>query len=520
MSLLKYVMGIAVATALVACGGGGGDPGTGTTGSGTGSAGGGATVVQSSSVGSIAIEVQNAAGIAGSSMSVLEISTAKITLKNANGTAAQGELVTFSEEGAGLLLVAPASGTALTDAAGQASIEIRAASIASIGATKIGATVSLGGQSLSAQKAIAITSAPTTAVVTIPQDLANSIGFLDVNPADKSIVLAGAGGNGRSESATLRFRVVDVNNTPVKGVNVAFEVVPAANVTLNISSAVSDSDGVVLTTVSSKNVATAVVVKATVSGRTSPKTTLSTQSDQLLVTTGVSTLAGFDLSATKFNLNFNLSGDSSDITVRIVDSNGNKVADGVPVVFTANYGAVGSSSRGGCTTVDGQCVVTYTVQNPRPADGAFARVTGATQIGDGSSIGGFIDFRVPDINLMNLYSAPTGGVVLNAFSGTECKFRDTAYVGTPAGFPAAAGTTIEVKDITLNFAPSVVSGSPVLDEEVARTPLVLEFDLSSADLPTPCKVGGNGTATAKMEIKFTAGTSVRTLLPITITYPK
>ena len=515
MKFLKYLSGGVLAVALTACGGGGGSAGS--TGGGTGgSPGPGST--PPAAVASMTMDVLSGAGTSTTSISAIEISKVSITLKDAAGSPVSGAVVTFGETGAGLLTIAPVSKTALTDASGVASVEIRAVTGSSGGATTVGASATVAKEVVAAEKAISITSAPTGGG-TDPLALANALNFLDVNPADKSIVLAGAGGNGRSESATLRFRVVDKNNTPVKGATVTFAVVPANDVTLNIPSAASDADGVVVTTVSSMSVATAVVIKATVTRANS--STITSQSDQLLVTTGVVTQAGFDLSATKYNLNFGITGDGSEIIVAIVDSNGNPVADGVPVVFTANFGAVGTSSRGGCTTLNGTCRVTYTVQDPRPADGDRARVTASTRLGNGTAVSGFLDLTISNLGLANLYSAASGGLITQTFiaPANACKFTVSAFVGTPAGFPAPAGTTVEVKGITTDFSGSVKTGSPVLDIETQRTLVAFEFDASNTALVPVCVPGGAGTATAQAEVKLTAGSRVTTL-PITVTYRK
>lgn len=505
MNFLKYLLVNVVAIALVACGGGGGS-----------AADTNSVTPPTASVASMTMDVFSGAGVSTNSISAIEISKVSVVLKDAAGSPVPGVVVTFGETGAGLLTIAPVSKTALTDASGVASVEIRAATTSSIGATTVGATATVAKSVVVAEKAISITSAPTGGGVD-PLALANALNFLDVNPADKSIVIAGAGGNGRSESATLRFRVVDKNNTPVKGATVTFLVVPANDVTLNIPTATSDADGVVVTTVSSKSVATAVVIKATVTR--ADNSSITSQSDQLLITTGVVTQAGFDLSATKYNLNFGITGDSSVITVAIVDANGNPVADGVPVVFTANFGAVGTSSRGGCTTLNGKCTVTYTVQDPRPSDGEYARVTGSTRIGNGTLVSGFLDFTISDLVLANLYSTASGGLISDKFTApaNSCKFTVSAFVGTPAGFPAPAGTTIEVKSITTGFGSSVKTGSPILDLETKRTVVAFEFDASTATLVPACVPGGAKTATAEVEIKLTAGSRVKTL-PITVNY--
>ena len=528
MKFLNCLSVTAMVIALAACGGGGGSAGTIASG-GTSATG----VIQTAATASMSMDVISGAGTSTNSISAIEISKVSITLKDAAGKAVPGAVVTFAETGSGLLSFAPASKTALTDASGVASVEIRAASSSSVGATTVSASATVSGGAIAAQKSIAVTSAPMGGVtVPDPQALANALNFLDVNPADKSIVLAGAGGNGRSESATLRFRVVDKNNTPVKGATVTFAVVPANDVTLNIPGSTSDADGVVVTTVSSKSVATAVVIKATVTR--SDTSSITSQSDQLLVTTGTSTPRGFDLSAAKYNLNFRLTGDSTTITVRIVDVNGNPVADGVPVVFTAPFGAVGTSSKGGCVTVSGGCSVPYSVQNPRPVDGQRATVTASTQVGNATPISGTLVFNFVDVELLDLFNSSTGGNSIAAFNfpmGTCGKRTFSQFAGTPGNFPAPAETTVTLNPITSELAVALKSDSPILDQislTPFRTNLDIEVDLSTMAAPNSCATAGIPAnppipailliaKTAFLDVKFVAG-SISSTRRIAVNY--
>ena len=517
MRFMKFLAGAGLAAMLAACGGGGGVSSGNGSGGGSGGGTGGGTETAAPV---ITLELLNGAGSVANGISSVEIGVARATLKDGKGRPVPGAIVTFAESGSGLLAVAPVSGTALTDASGGASVEVRAASTSSTGATLVTAAATVSGQSATAQKAIAITSAPSTGVVD-PQVLANALNFLDTNPADKSIVLAGSGGNGRSESATLRFRVVDKNNSPVKGAAVSFNVIPSNDVTLNIPSATSDSEGVVVTTVASKNVATAVVVRATVTGKS-----ITSQSDQLLVTTGVATQAGFDLSASKFNLNAAITGDSSDIMVRIVDANGNPVADGVPVVFTTNFGAIGSSSRGGCVTANGACKVVYAVQDPRPLDGDAIIVMASTQVGGGTSISGFIRLNAIDPSELNLYSAPNVGAALvplfDLTAGTpSCKRSFTTFVGTPQALPAPANTLVTPKGMVSGLAASVLSGSPIEDQlgtPKSRTRLVIEVTAPTQAVDVSCDASGSTAREVELEVKFTAGTISATRI-VRVRYP-
>lgn len=459
MGMKRVSLAVAIAAALAACGGGGGSPSlpvvplVPTT----------PETPPAPATPTALVEIVNASGLSTTTMSTVEIGQVRVMVKDAKGVAVAGKVVRFSESGPGLLTFAPDSATALTDANGLASLEVRAGSAASAGATTVIAAVTVDGAEVTAEKSLSISSAPTVGE-TDPQKLASAVGFLDVNPADKSIVLAGSGGNGRAESATLRFRVVDSNNTPVKGAKVSFSVNPPDHVTLNIPAATSDSDGVVLTTVSSQNVTTAAIVVAKVDGRN-----ISTQSDQLLVTTGVATLRGFDLSATKFNLDSSFSGDTSTITVRIVDTAGNPVSDGVPVVFTSDYLAVGTSSRGGCVTNNGACSVELSVQDPRPADGEYVTVTASTRVGaQAEAISGTIGFTANMISQMAVYTTQTGGVPHNAPLSMGVCGEDVPltplFAGTPAAFPAPAESTISVSSTNPKVTITVQGGGSVADQ--------------------------------------------------------
>jgi Bacterial Ig-like domain (group 1) len=510
MRLSKFIWILGFALALASCGGGGGDPGS------TPQGAGGTTPTgdtQASAAGAMTLELLGGGGSAVTSLSAVEIGQAQVTVLDAKSVPISGVVVTFSETGPGLLNFAPAAATALTDAAGKASIEVRAASATALGATQISAAATVTAGALAAKKAISISSAPSTGPVTDPQTLANAITFLDVNPSDKSIVIQGAGGSGRSESATLRFRVVDKNNTPVKGVIVNFEANPATNVTLNIASATTDAEGVVVTTVSSKTVPTSVVIKATVSGKT-----VATQSDQLLVTTGVGIQAGFEIVAEKYNLDGGLTGDSTNITAFIVDANGNPVADGVPVVFTTSGGGIATSARGGCTTLNGKCSVPFNVQEPR--NDGLALVTGSTQVGANQTLSGAFQINMSDPILAFVDAAltPVTVVTLDA-----CKQTFEGFVANSLGRAAAAGTTVVAKGVTTGFGASVKSGGTVLDSRVpgfGPLPAVLEFDASGMAAPRSCIPGGFTLLSAQATVEMTTPASrITSPQNITVRYP-
>ncbi|WP_158211983.1 MULTISPECIES: Ig-like domain-containing protein [unclassified Acidovorax] len=508
MRKLFRILTVPLMAVLVACGGGGGDPGTSSSGGGSGG-----TAISGT------VTVQAYSRVAGEDVAVSSFSSsdltvrAKATVKDSSGNAIANAIVTFSESGPGLLAFMPGSATALTNSAGVAEIDLKAATVTSQGATQLVATTAVTSKtgtevSLAGKQNLAISGG----VVQDPQAAATAINFTSVAPSDKSIVIAGAGGNGRSEVALLTFTVVDSSGAPLQGVVVDFTAVPADSVTLNASSGTTNASGQVTATVNSKSSPTSVIIKAAVHGRSG----ISTQSDTLTVTTGVATQRGFDLSASKFNLDADLSGDSSTLTVRIVDENGNPVADGVPVVAQADFGRVGTSGRGGCTTVNGACSVEYTVQNPRPTDGTPVSVVFSTQTGQGTQISDTLRLWVSSVGGLSLYdtaasASPITDLTLTVTDAATCKFGSVnLFLGTPAGFAAPAGTTIAVRSLNDISTPAITDGSPTLDRAAAtRTRLILSASGKSGS------AGGRD----RWLFTFTAGPSktVSTVeLPVTV----
>jgi len=206
--------------------------------------------------------------------------------------------------------------------------------------------------------------------LTIAPPSAASVQFVGASPTDQSIVIQGQGGNGRTETATLTFKVVDSFGNPLAGKQVDFTTA-SPYVKINKTSDTTDASGSVITTVNSGAVPTSFRVKATL-----PKTAtnggadISTMSDSIVVTTGLPVQRAFSISTGSFNINgWNVDSSPTNpatfIQVLLADAFGNPVPDGTPIVFQTNMGSVGSSSKGGCNTVNGGCSVDFRAQNPR-----------------------------------------------------------------------------------------------------------------------------------------------------------
>jgi hypothetical protein len=183
-----------------------------------------------------------------------------------------------------------------------------------------------------------------------------------------SIVLKGSGGQGRTEAALLTFKVVDRNDTGLVGVDVAFSATTTTGaLTVLPARATTDANGNVTTTVSSGTIPTPVrvIAEATRNGKT-----VSGLSDMLTVSTGLPIQKSMSLSADTYNFEgLNYDGELDKITVLMADQYGNPISDGAVVNFVTSGGAIGSSSQGACTSVNGGCTVNLKSQDFRPASG-------------------------------------------------------------------------------------------------------------------------------------------------------
>ncbi len=202
-----------------------------------------------------------------------------------------------------------------------------------------------------------------TGTLTVTAPAVGSIQFVSSRPT--SIALRGTGGAGRQETSLVSFRVVDVAGNPVGGRTVNFSLSTAVGgITLTPASATSDpATGLVVTNVQAGSISTPVrVIASTLAGTQ----TLTTQSDQLTISTGVPTQDGFSLSVSTFNIEGGIiDGNSTNITARLTDRFRNPVPDGTVVNFTAAGGSIVST----CSTTAGVCSSTLTSQNFRPANG-------------------------------------------------------------------------------------------------------------------------------------------------------
>lgn len=209
----------------------------------------------------------------------------------------------------------------------------------------IKATATIEGQSLTASGTINV----------LPASL-GSIEFVSAAPT-----IIGISGTGLPETSTVVFRVVNSSGGPVSNQTVQFSLnTDVGGITFEPAVGTSGSDGTVQTVVKSGTVHTSVRVTATA---TQNGNTVRSQSEILVITTGLPDQDSFSVSASTLNVEgWNIDGVTTDITLRAADRFNNPVPDGTAVAFTTEGGSV----VGSCLTAGGACTVTWTSQDPRP----------------------------------------------------------------------------------------------------------------------------------------------------------
>lgn len=208
-----------------------------------------------------------------------------------------------------------------------------------------------------------ISATPVTKTLVIQAPAIGSIQFVKATPTN--ISLKGTGGAGRQETSAVTFKVVDEANNP-KAANVTFAL-STSNGGISLSTLTAKSDaitGEVSTIVQAGTIATPVRVTASVVAGSS---TLTTQSDQLTISTGLPDQAHFSMSTTAPNIEgWRIDGATANLTVRLADHFGNPVPKGTAVSFVTE----GAKVQSNCTTdIDGTCSVLFTSQDIRPKNG-------------------------------------------------------------------------------------------------------------------------------------------------------
>lgn len=202
-----------------------------------------------------------------------------------------------------------------------------------------------------------------------PAPVAVVIGTVKFTSAEPEVMaLRGTGGLDLSETSIVTFTVVDENNQPVTSQKVDFKLnTDVGGLRLYPESRLTDSRGMVSTFVYAGTVATAVRVTAstTVTASDTNNYTISSQSDRLVVSSGLPDQNSFSVGVTVFNPEAaDFFGKTVDIGATVGDQYNNQAPDGTTVYFTAEGGSIAPH----CFTKAGTCSVKWTSSWPLPSD--------------------------------------------------------------------------------------------------------------------------------------------------------
>lgn len=195
------------------------------------------------------------------------------------------------------------------------------------------------------------------------EEATNSVSIQFISAEPNSITLQGTGGAGLSETSIVQFRVKDPEGITLEGQIVNFSLsTSVGGITFNPVSGISDVNGLVNTVIQSGSIPTPVRVIANI-----PGSNISTQSDQLAITSGIPDQNSTTLGANVLNPEgYNVIGTEVIVVMRLGDAFNNPVPAGTSVSFTTEGGSI----DGNCTTdTSGVCSVTWRSQNPRPLGG-------------------------------------------------------------------------------------------------------------------------------------------------------
>lgn len=220
----------------------------------------------------------------------------------------------------------------------------------------------------------------------VQPDTAGAIEFISAEPSQ--IALAQTGGQNLSTTSTITFRAVGTQGLPRPSQWVDFGLsTSVGGISLSPTAALTNSEGLASTVVSSGSIATSVRVNAVINNNPS----IATQSDLLNVTTGMPDQDSMSIGLETSNPEaWSINGVTLSVTAYLADFFNNSVPDGTSVAFTTEGGMV----LGACTTVGSECSVEWRSQNPRPTNGRvtlLATVLGNESFSDENGNGRFDD---------------------------------------------------------------------------------------------------------------------------------
>lgn len=344
--------------------------------------------------------------------------------------------------------------------------------------------------------------APQSTSLSVAVATANAVTFVSAAPAQ--IFLAGSGA---VDQSIVRFRVLSSAGTAMPNVAVQFSIVTNPG---GVGIGSPGSGTAVSTTTNTSGDAAVSVFSGTIPGPVKVRATLVSdatifaESQNLTVASGPPSQRFMSLSLETFNIEgWALDGTSTQVTVRLADRQGNAVADGTVVNFTAEGGQVASNCATGRINGISQCSVNFISQNPKPIGGRVSVLAYTEGTKDYIDVNGNnrydpgIDTLIPigdayrDDNENAVYDSAAGEFLIPRGGVTAC-----AGVGEP--FPSRANTCDTSLQTTVRQQAVILfsSTSPALDVTGVSTGGLSFLLRSRENLLLPLPAGTTVSATA------------------------
>jgi hypothetical protein len=286
------------------------------------------------------------------------------------------------------------------------------------------------------------TSQSKTITVAVPT--ANAVVFVSATPAQIFVA-----GSGALDQAIVKFKVLSSGGVALGSVPVKFSIVTnpggvglgAAGVTAPVT-ATTLANGEASVSVFSGTIPGPVKVRVELVS--SP--TVFSESQNLTIASGPPSQRFMSLSAETFNIEgWNIDGNSTQLTVRIADRQGNAVEDGTVINFTAEGGQVASSCATARVNGISQCSVSFISQNPRPVGGRASVLAYTAGTKDYVDVNGSNSFDAGDtlINIGDAYRDDNENAAYDAAGSGEFlipRLGTVACAGAGAPFPSRVDT--------------------------------------------------------------------------------
>ncbi|MBE2261696.1 MAG: Ig-like domain-containing protein [Burkholderiaceae bacterium] len=341
---------------------------------------------------------------------------------------------------------------------------------------------------------------PQSTAVNVAAPSANAIVFVSATPAQ--IYLANTG---NVEQSIVKFRVLSSAGTAMPNVPVRFTIVvnPGG---VGIGSA--GSYGAKTETTLQNGEVSVSVFSGTIPGPVKIRAELQSspgvfaESQNLTVASGPPSQKYMSLAVETFNIEgWNIDGTSTQLTVRIADRQGNAVADGTVVNFTAEGGQVARSCATAMINGISQCVVTFQSQNPRPTGGRgsiLAYLEGTKDYVDANGNNQYDAGIDTLINQGDAYRDDNENGQYDAGEFLIPRFGSQSCAGTGEPFPSRVNTCDSTLATTVRQQAVILftSSNPLMTPISIGTSGI-SFKLSSLDNPLlPLPSGTSVTAEA------------------------